>query len=345
MNHIGISNFLEPVGLLRYCDVFQIKGYDVETDFCTLTSEDLDDMNIKDEDHRATLLHAAQNYKPSTQYEVFKWLRDHGIEYYFTNFIRSNYNSLRELTRLELTADVLHELEIQLPGHRKRLQQALPTLRTRRRIEEMEAEPPVAMGYWGKPLLLEGAKYDFLCIRATLRSSKPNGARFNEEFMVDSGSDVVTARQEILDKLDLELIGTIQSRGVHSTVEKQLYKAMLCIGRQEIEIEIMAEPYESIGNRVMRHFRHVIDSTVHYWLPGNHVDPIELEDIAGPSTSGLTPGPSTREQEPRRSERHIEPHEFVVPEVPRTGQTKRESTEEEPKSKKRKTKARKEATD
>ena len=66
----------------------------------------------------------AQAYKPSEQFEVFKWLRDHGIEYYFTNFIRSNYNSLNELTRMELTAEVLHELEIQLPGHRKRLQQA-----------------------------------------------------------------------------------------------------------------------------------------------------------------------------------------------------------------------------
>lgn len=56
--------------------------------------------------------------------------------------------------------------------------------------------------------------------------------------MVDSGSDVVTARQELLDKLDLELIGTIQSRGVHSTVEKQLYKAMLVIGSEKVEIEV-----------------------------------------------------------------------------------------------------------
>ena len=56
--------------------------------------------------------------------------------------------------------------------------------------------------------------------------------------MVDSGSDVVTARQEILNQLDLELIGTIQSRGVHTIVEKQLYKAMLSIGNHEVEIEV-----------------------------------------------------------------------------------------------------------
>ena len=63
------------------------------------------------------------------------------------------------------------------------------------------------------------------------------------EFMVDSGSDVVTARQEILDQLDLELIGTIQSRGVHTTVEKQLYKAILRIGKQEAEIEESLGPF------------------------------------------------------------------------------------------------------
>lgn len=60
MNHIGIHNFLEPVGLLHYQEVFQIKGYDVESDFCTLTPEDLDEMKISDGEHRATLLHAGK---------------------------------------------------------------------------------------------------------------------------------------------------------------------------------------------------------------------------------------------------------------------------------------------
>ncbi|XP_063971323.1 acidic leucine-rich nuclear phosphoprotein 32 family member E-like [Lytechinus pictus] len=166
---------------------------------------------------------------------------------------------------------------------------AMPKLRKRRRIEDAESATPLAIGYWGKPPTLEGAKFDFLCIHATLRSLKPDGPTFKEVFMVDSGSDVVTARQEILNRLDLELIGTIQSRGVHTTVEKQLYKAMLVIGNHEVEIEIMAEPYESIGNRVMRHFRHVIDSTVHYWLPENRLEPSEgmtASSRSDPNTSG-----------------------------------------------------------
>ena len=49
--------------------------------------------------------------------------------------------------------------------------------------------------------------------------------------MVDSGSDVVTARQEILDQLDLELIGTIQSRGVHK------YFTFLCVLFSEFMVD------------------------------------------------------------------------------------------------------------
>ncbi len=56
--------------------------------------------------------------------------------------------------------------------------------------------------------------------------------------MVDSGSDVVTLREEVLQKLDLQLLGTIQSRGVHSTKQKQLYKAVLKIGDVEVETEV-----------------------------------------------------------------------------------------------------------
>ncbi len=59
------------------------------------------------------------------------------------------------------------------------------------------------------------------------------------EFMVDSGSDVVTVREEVLQELDLQLLGTIQSRGVHSTKQKQLYKAVLKIGDVEVETEVI----------------------------------------------------------------------------------------------------------
>ncbi|XP_038051455.1 uncharacterized protein LOC119739034 [Patiria miniata] len=139
MNDIGINKFLGPLGLHQYADIFQIKGYDVESDFCTLDKDDLDAMNITDKEHRGTILQAATHYQPSEEFEVFQWLRDNGIDHYFGNFIRSNYTNLHQVSVMELTADVLHELEVLLPGHRKRLKNAwqprkAPDLEIRRRL-------------------------------------------------------------------------------------------------------------------------------------------------------------------------------------------------------------------
>ena len=67
---------------------------------------------------------SATNYQPSEEFEVFQWLRDNGIDHYFGNFIRSNYTNLRQVSNMELTSDVLHELEMLLPGHRKRFKNA-----------------------------------------------------------------------------------------------------------------------------------------------------------------------------------------------------------------------------
>ena len=61
--------------------------------------------------------------------------------------------------------------------------------------------------------------------------------------MVDSGSDVTTLREEILDTLDLELLGPIQSRGVHASCTKNLYKARLQIGTEDLEIEVGSQVY------------------------------------------------------------------------------------------------------
>lgn len=62
------------------------------------------------------------------------------------------------------------------------------------------------------------------------------------EFMIDSGSDVVTVREEVLQTLDLELLGTIHSKGVHGSKRTNLYKATLRIGTQEMEIEVSYSP-------------------------------------------------------------------------------------------------------
>ena len=117
----------------------------------------------------------------------------------------------------------------------------------------------------------------------------------------------------------------------------------------------MAEPYESIGNRVMRHFRHVIDTTVHYWLHGNMIEPLEpIEEVfGGPSTSGLAVPRPHREH--LRGEQLLqgqsgasgEPHEFAIPAVPqkREGDDQEESTTGPTTSKKRKKKTPKPTSD
>lgn len=48
----------------------------------------------------------------------------------------------------------------------------------------------------------------------------------------------------------------------------------------------MGESYDSLGSRVVRHFRHFIDGDRHLWLKGNYFDP----DMAPPRT--VTPSPS-----------------------------------------------------
>ena len=65
--------------------------------------------------------------------------------------------------------------------------------------------------------------------------------QFFSEFMIDSGSDVVTIREEILDTLDLELLGQIHSKGVHGSKKTNLYKATLRIGSQEMDIEVIKQ--------------------------------------------------------------------------------------------------------
>lgn len=56
--------------------------------------------------------------------------------------------------------------------------------------------------------------------------------------MIDTGSDVTTIRQEVLDELGLEILGRIHSKGVHGSKTTNLYKAKLLIGNQEMEIEV-----------------------------------------------------------------------------------------------------------
>ncbi|XP_041375863.1 uncharacterized protein LOC121388550 [Gigantopelta aegis] len=269
----GIQSFLRSVGMDQYYNTFIAKGFDLESDLQFLTTADLDELDIRVPEHRCVLLASAPLHRVSEGFRVYQWLRDSGLDYYFVSFIRSELVDFNELRNLELPDDDLYdELEITLTGHKKRLERAVQKLRKRQRTTE-DAEPAIIEGWWGKPLTLTEAKYDFLCVSATIGSTRRHSQCQTIDFMVDSGSDVTTLREEILQTLDLQLLGPIQSRGVHASCTKNLYKARLQIGTEVLEIEVMGESYDSLGSRVFRHFRHYITGSKHVWLKGDYYDP------------------------------------------------------------------------
>ncbi|GFS26995.1 ankyrin repeat and SAM domain-containing protein 1A [Elysia marginata] len=205
---------------------------------------------------------------------VYEWLRGCSLDYYFISFVQSELTDLQKISQLQLpNEDLYDELEIVLPGHRKRLERAVKKLK----LEQMRteaAEVPVTFGWWGKPECLLQAKFDFLCVRAFLFSSRDSKNHAAVDFMVDSGSDVSTVQESILEGLSLDLIGPVYSCGVHGGNHCNLYRARLAVGEFEMDIEVMGSNYNSLGSRVVRHFRHVIDGHRHIWLKGNYQDPL-----------------------------------------------------------------------
>ncbi|XP_053402375.1 uncharacterized protein LOC128557872 [Mercenaria mercenaria] len=308
----GVQSFLSRLDLAEHAEMFMTKGFDTEDDLTYLVEEDLDSMYITDQKARQKILQAAPHYKPSKEYILYDWLRGKGLDHYFVSFIQSELVDLVDIARLNLPDEQLYdELEITLPGHKRRLERAVRSLAKKHKtslpsfvkcsadvgkpeageitpVSSLENELPVAYGRWGKPRCLVDAKYDFLILDATVVSTNDPRDRVHIEFMVDSGSDVVTLRQEVLDTMDLELIGPINSKGVHGSKVKNLYRANILIGNQAIEIEVMGESYDSIGSRVIRHFRHYINGTSHIWLRGDFIDPTLPHKTNIPETEDIT---------------------------------------------------------
>ncbi|XP_046559336.1 uncharacterized protein LOC124268412 [Haliotis rubra] len=270
----GVDLFLQSIGLQGYISSFLHRGYDRETDLQYIGEDDLDAMCIMDPSHRRDLLSAAKKHKISVESKLLEWLRGYELEHYFVGFIGSELVDLDDIARLSLPdVNVYDELEMTMLGHQRRLERAVRQLNKRRRTEDSDLEVPVAEGFWGKPTNLDDAKYDFLCVEATIASTRDASRSHKIDFMVDSGSDVTTLQEDLLYTLNPELIGPINSKGVHSSRRKSLYRAKLTIGTQDLEIEVMGESYNSLGSRVLRHFRHYITGSKHIWLPGDFFDP------------------------------------------------------------------------
>lgn len=76
----------------------------------------------------------------------------------------------------------------------------------------------------------------------------PQDARSSEltEFIVDSGSDVVTAAESLIQSLQLEYLRNVDSRGPYSTANKPLYRGILKLGTEEFEVEVGDEPDKKV---------------------------------------------------------------------------------------------------
>ncbi|BFZ12690.1 hypothetical protein BsWGS_15729 [Bradybaena similaris] len=270
----GVKTFLAGLGMLKYHEMFTIKGFDDESDIPYLTAFDLKNtIMVANQSDISTILAHARSFRPSSEHAVNAWLCSNSLGYYFISFIQSELTDLRKIAQLSLPNEELYdELEIVLPGHRKRLERAVQRLKLEQ-VNNAAAETPVSYGWWGKPECLPQAKFDFLCVKASLFSSHDSQNFATVDFMIDSGSDVSTVQEDTLRKLNLQLIGPVYSCGIHGGNHTNLYKGRLKLGDQQLDIEVMGSNYDSLGSRVVRHFRHVIDGQRHIWLKGNYTDP------------------------------------------------------------------------
>lgn len=54
--------------------------------------------------------------------DIRTWLVHHGLEMYEEHFIRKNIKTIGDMKKISVTDDLMnHDLEIMIPGHRKRL--------------------------------------------------------------------------------------------------------------------------------------------------------------------------------------------------------------------------------
>lgn len=237
--------------------------------------EDLDSLSIRDPDDRSKILQAA------AVLDVADWLQHLGLDHetgYLERFRAEGINTVRDLKTREWNDDLLDSLEIMIPGHRKRVKCAATFLKWHT-AQEPDTRV-VVLGYWGQPPGLEDNPYPFLCVPGYLKSDTGQGARSSEliVFIVDSGSDVVTATESLIADLQLEYIRNVDSRGPYSAADKPLYKGVLKLGTEEFQVEVIPEKIATVGHVVMRRFKHYINGSLHRWLKEDKPDEAQPQE-------------------------------------------------------------------
>ena len=83
---------------------------------------------------------------------------------------------------------------------------------------------------------MKESRREFLYVDAVIKSKDNDGKVL--QFLFDTGSEVVTLKKEDIQELSLQQIYTVKSRGIHTTVRKPAYSAVIQIGEREIEAEV-----------------------------------------------------------------------------------------------------------
>lgn len=98
----------------------------------------------------------------------------------------------------------------------------------------------MAYGYWAKNNEMQTFETDFLWVDKCKIKSNICGHDPIEllNCMVDTGSEVVTIKEDILQELNLQFLLNIKSKGIHKVEEKPLYRGVLVLGSKEIEVDV-----------------------------------------------------------------------------------------------------------
>ncbi|XP_029182756.2 uncharacterized protein LOC114950779 isoform X2 [Acropora millepora] len=263
----SVSQFLESLGLHEFTPSFMKHGFDRVQDVLCLDDQDLA-LVIPDEKKRGNFIKTLRKDPQS----VKAWLHSLGLDQYYDLLQASGFTNLAQCSRLSMQS--LHEMQNVLPGHKKRLfNSALRLLESRLNV--------MAEGIWEKHAQLRGGGFGkFLCLTADVfPPGDPRDHRDklkeddfpipskNVRFMVDSGSDIVTLSDHVIEELKLPVIGRCQQEVAGGDIrDVSLYSACLGIGKRKLNITVVPDKINTLGTPVMWQFHHRIDGEKHMWL-------------------------------------------------------------------------------
>ncbi|XP_046842267.1 uncharacterized protein LOC124436395 [Xenia sp. Carnegie-2017] len=255
-----MENFLQNINLSKYNRLFSGQGYENLGDIFNLDSEDLNMVYIDNGTERNAILNAVANI------DIGTWLRYYELEKYETYFRKLKIEILGDLKRVKMSDELMDDLEVMVPGHRKRLLKAVSGF-SKDDGQYQNCGRAVAFGYWGRHDVIKTLKRTFWVKKCFIKSNIPGHDPVElANCLVDTGSEVVTIQQDIMSELNLTFLQTVSSRGIHKAKEKPLYSAVMLLGNNVIEVKVIPDSYNSIGCNVFQKFSHFVNEKDHYWL-------------------------------------------------------------------------------